>query len=686
MKIKKGSSYNKLSQKKRIKEKFSQDNSKSSEIKSIKFRIPKDWRTLVNQICSASIYIVIAIQVILTPFLFSNSYQSTFGFPKFILFLSTTTTITALFLIKESISDKKRFSQNIILSALVFFVITYILSTFLSPSPITSITGSHDVPLLSLISISCFALTVLILSNVKYQIPRQRILVSFVTIIVIILSLIVLTAQFLSESSGFSKNDIVKATFESPRELSMFLSICLPIVFIQIIMARNTMTRIISILSFVLGSISIVLTAQIVSWIWVIIAIGGIFAYLSIKQKMKLNTELIVIIITLLLSVGLLSLKPVNKDLNPYLTREFITNEISTHFVLDDQNLRSIKNNFLFGRGPETYRILNTNDQIENKEEYISLFSEVSSTLGIVGLIAFSLFIYSFFKTFFKNINQLNFAALGIGVSISIFFIQSLTHLPNIATISITSVLIGIFCSITSNNSRFPETRKKHSEIFVALIIFAMACSFFTIIEYAKAERLYQKSLTQENSTSIELINKAIDANPYNPKYQIQKAFLLTEYLEQDPSRSNSNNIVNQIRDSYLMAIALNQNNPESEISAATINYKLAMLYPSLEKDYLSQSVSYATEAIKIDGNNIDYQNLLGELYIAQEEYTKAIEILNKVIEQDDEHWIAYYNLAYANYFNNNYENALKYFKKVYDECPYQYLKDESQIMIDSIE
>jgi len=93
-------------------------------------------------------------------------------------------------------------------------------------------------------------------------------------------------------------------------------------------------------------------------------------------------------------------------------------------------------------------------------------------------------------------------------------------------------------------------------------------------------------------------------------------------------------------------------------------HYAIATFY--LKRNQLEKAKTYLEKAIKIDPNNSDYHNAYASTSASLGEIDTAIEHWKIVL--DDPGYsnpeIVYYNMGYALYRANKYQDALKYFKK----------------------
>lgn len=139
-----------------------------------------------------------------------------------------------------------------------------------------------------------------------------------------------------------------------------------------------------------------------------------------------------------------------------------------------------------------------------------------------------------------------------------------------------------------------------------------------------------------------------------------------------DTDIKNSENITNAL---FLYTVL-------EKINPAKVEYyvKLGILYDRLEKD--RHAKGNFCKAISINSTNPETYFYFGEFYYRRENYRKAL---------------IYYNKAYVNGFNHNYDtlykigdiyeifgdsrSALKYYKEAYEQSPNKILQDKIKNM-----
>jgi len=93
------------------------------------------------------------------------------------------------------------------------------------------------------------------------------------------------------------------------------------------------------------------------------------------------------------------------------------------------------------------------------------------------------------------------------------------------------------------------------------------------------------------------------------------------------------------------------------------LNYRLGMLYFKNEQFY--KSMKQLKEYLVQNMNDIETMKIMGDIFLKLGRFPEAIDIFNRLIENDPNNQSFYYNIASSFYQLNDLDNALDYFLKV---------------------
>lgn len=111
----------------------------------------------------------------------------------------------------------------------------------------------------------------------------------------------------------------------------------------------------------------------------------------------------------------------------------------------------------------------------------------------------------------------------------------------------------------------------------------------------------------------------------------------------------------------FQKAIDVNQDYFEAHL-------QLGILYADKKSDL---AIDYFNNALNIKPGNIDVMYFLAMYYQETENYEKAIQMYNSMLDIDPGFYIAFYNIGYINLvYNNDFPTAIEYFTKAIDIKP----------------
>jgi tetratricopeptide (TPR) repeat protein len=165
----------------------------------------------------------------------------------------------------------------------------------------------------------------------------------------------------------------------------------------------------------------------------------------------------------------------------------------------------------------------------------------------------------------------------------------------------------------------------------------------------SEAHYYYAFSLwyTDERGDAINELEKAIKLNDKIEKYFLTRAIWLNNEEEYDETIKDCKRCLDLNPDNWMC------------------HNRLGLSYISLKRKDISKALIHCKRAVEIAPMAIDPQLKLGQVYIVNQQYSNAVESLNKALDNLLDSGVknpeVYFNLARAYYLSGDYENAMKH-------------------------
>lgn len=536
---------------------------------------------------------------ILIPLTFSNNFEYPVVFPKYLLLIIYTVVSTALLVSKSLITKRKGLVQNSIITTVAFFLLVYITSSIFSPSPITSLIGERGDPTFSVLSVICYTLSLVNITNslerVKFVKYLSWTLLAAAVILNISLILLIISEKNLDllkfynvSPLGNINHHLLYNIFIIPIIISLFDSI-------------EKLTLKISLFIFViLLLLSLLLTQNLL--IWILLSLIPIFSLMHSSLPKKLISFKSALLATNLAVVIAI----------PILRRDFILNfgkhaSSILNLGYSKKVLNVFSGNALFGVGPQMLdQSVHTQFLNPALNTYIGgIYLKLSATTGVIATLLILVTLFIITKSIIMNFKKFRSPLSGYIISLVIFLISTLFFIPSIPQIFLAILSLSILIRFTTNNSTLVKKQKIRLTSILVLLIISTTLIGITLRFRSSEVYAYKAAINQNNSgQSIIYNSKAIRRNSSHEDLHIRQAKYLLNFLNEHPDFKNEKEIVRQIRFSYARAISINPQNHENYLEAAKINYTLDAMYPN--SGYQRITNQYVEKALKLNPNSLE--------------------------------------------------------------------------------
>lgn len=617
----------------------------------------------INQLIKFSFLLLFLV----TPLIFSFYNSELFELPKMHFIYLITIFITSLHLINWSLGNTTLFKKNFLNIPILIFLVSQIISTFISIDPHTSFFGYYSRLNGGLLSLLAYASLYFVLPNYIDSKFKQRVISS------ILISGFLVSIYGIAEHFGIDKNMWVQdvqsrvfSTLGQPNWLAAFLVILIPLSLHKSIENFSQKKYFLS-TTYYLSSIVYFLTLLFTkSKSGIVACIFSLFVYFifkllsDIKNKVLLKNTKSYFIFIVFVFLSIFISNPIEERLFPKKIEVSKTLNTNNFLITPSEDIRKIvwrgafdlwKQYPIFGTGVETFaysyywtRPIEHNltsewEFLYNKahNEYLNYLA----TTGIIGLLAYLFFITTvLIKTF-------NDKAIFCGILA--FLITNLVGF----SVVITSLLLFLLPILVLDfKSSSKKLKLKKYLIIPIILIFIFLTNknikyFLADIFYAKAASLDQQSNYQ---TAYKLNSQSLNLKPNEPEYLTQSALLGSKLTvitkEADYIDSTINHINQAIKISpantsiwkqraqvfYYLSTIDNQYFQESINSLLQI----ITLAPTDAKNFytigqflesanlIDQSIPYYQKAISLKPNYDHAYFALGQIYFSQKKYDLA--------------------------------------------------------------
>lgn len=587
--------------------------------------------------------------------------------------------------------QKNLISKNKLFWPFFLFFLSQLVSTVFSVDIHTSIFGYYSRLNGGLLSLFCYFLLYLILS--QYHSPK------FINklIKISLISGFFVSIYAILEHFGIDKNMWVQdvqsrvfSTLGQPNWLAAYLCVLLPFAVNQLINSKKYSLVIINLSLVIVLYISLLFTKSKSGIIAAIISLGIYFIFyirnkiLEKKDKSPFSRGIQGVL--LLISVFLVLTLSISNPIKDYLFPSKINNSSlvisnSSLNITPSEDIRKIvwagsfelwKRFPLFGTGPETFaytyywtrpashNLTSEWDFLYNKahNEYLNYLA----TTGTFGFITYVFFIATVIIILCKKIFSPPLSKEGQGVDFNIviltsFFSILITNFAGFSVVITSLYFFLLFAFIPSETSPKIST-PKNKFFFFPLIIFFLY-SLYKIISFFIADLAYSQSLNYYNhqifSTAESYINVSLSFNSSEAYYYSQAALIAAKLSETQKAVNYSS-----------QAITLSPANTNLWKERAQIFSILSVQDPQ----YFVYSLDALEKCARLAPTDAKVFYLLGKFYDAASESNSAIKNYQKALSLKSNYDYATFALGEIYYQQKNYSEAKKYFETTLQIAP----------------
>ncbi len=303
-----------------------------------------------------------------------------------------------------------------------------------------------------------------------------------------------------------------------------------------------------------------------------------------------------------------------------------------------------------------------------------SFFLHIFSVAGLATSLVVILLFIVLFRELRKNSarDYVSFAAFAYVVFVFVLFP------PSLITLFLILMLMAII-PISKTHEQSETDLKNLPPVYIGvgviLLVVIAACAYGLGRVYT-AEYFFKQSLNGYlGNNAADVYNnqrQAILLNPYSEDYHLsfsQTNLAIANSIAQRARTKDANNKQVKLTDQEKQTITQAIQAAIAEAKAALIlNPQKATNWQNLAEVYRSIisvakqadvfTISAYQRALSLDPNNPVYRLNLGGVYYTLADYTDAVNLFNQSISLKSDWANAYYNLAWAQYQNKNYQQA----------------------------
>ena len=438
-----------------------------------------------------------------------------------------------------------------------------------------------------------------------------------------------------------------------------------------------------------------------------------IYGLTRIFEKKRIATDVFsylwLSVILIALSLTLYSLiKPISTNLNQSPSISNLLPPFRLSWYAAVEILKNPKTAF-FGIGVDNFASIFTRvkDIVYNQSNLWQVFSfnfsrsailHLFTETGILGLLVFSLLIFSVLKQLiFTNLNQSPSISINLNKSLLISFIYLLICLfifpPSLITWFLLFLVMAELSSINVINHVSTQTDEidltNVLPFYIAIILssfaFIIGVSYLVGRSYL-AEIYFKKALDgivkNDAKQAYENMRQAIILNPYIERFRLnfsQLNLLLANNIaakaSQQPQGKNQKPYQLTEQDRQNISQAIQAAIAEGKAAAVILNPQKAQNWENLAQIYqniinIAQgadvwTVSSYQRAIVADPQNPVYRLNLGGVYYSLGNFEEASKIFEQAVILKPDWPNAYYNLAWANFQKQKYQEAVSAMENV---------------------
>ena len=622
-----------------------------------------------------------------TPLIFNFSNSELFELPKMYFVYLMTIIITTLHLINWSLGNISLFKKNFLNFPILIFLVSQIVSTFISIDPHTSFFGYYSRLNGGLLSLLAYTSLYFVLSNYIDLKFKQKIINS------ILISGFLVSIYGIAEHFGIDKNMWVQdvqsrvfSTLGQPNWLAAFLVIIIPFS-IDKFFKSNQYGRI-AIRPYLYLFLTMVFYTTLLftkSKSGIIACIFSLFIYflfsffknplslrdISLKKGNFKKASIFkggssaiaeqVGLIIILIVLSLLISNPIKDKFFSKKSNTSTTDRQTQNLnITPSEDIRKIvwrgafdlwKQYPLFGTGVETFaysyywtRPVEHNLTSEWEFLYNKAHNEYLNFLATTGIVGFVAYLFLITTILIKTFNNK-----------SIFCTILALLITNLVGFSVVTTSLLLFLLPTLVLDYKPSTKKLKSKkylIIPVLLVFLYLIS--QNINFYLADIFYAKSMSfDQNSnyqTAYRLISKSLNLRPNEPEYLTQSALLeskLTIITKKTDYIDTAINHINQ-------AIKISPANTGIWKQRAQIFYYLS----SIDKQYFQESINSLFQIITLAPTDAKNFYTIGQFLESANLIDQSIPYYQKAIELKSNYDHAYFALGQIYFSQKKYDLA----------------------------
>lgn len=600
-----------------------------------------------------------------TPLIFTFFNSELFELPKMYFVYMITIIITTLHLTNWSLGKVTLYKKTFLNIPIFLFLISQIISTFISIDPHTSFFGYYSRLNGGLLPLISFITLYFILPNYSDSKFNKKIINT------VLLSGLLVSIYGIAQHFGADKNlwvqDVqsrVFSTLGQPNWLAAFLVILIPFSIHKFLESKNFIHKSYYLLLATSYYLTILFTK---SKSGIIACVSSLFIYFIFKLFSDIKNKFLSInlksyfIFFVLIVLSLLISNPIKDKLFPKkftpTTTELQTEKLN---ITPSEDIRKIvwhgafdlwKQYPIFGTGVETFaysyywtRPIEHNltsewEFLYNKahNEYLNFLA----TTGIVGIIAYLFLIITILIKTFRD--KPTFCAI---------LALLITNLVGFSVVT-TSLLFFLLPILVINYK--PSTKELKPKKY--LIIPILLISIYLIsknINFYTADIFYAKSISfDQNSnyqTSYKLISQSLDLRPNEPEYLTQSAI-----LESKLSIITKENIYQDSAIKHIdQAIKISPANTSIWKQRAQVFYYLS----AIDKQYFQESINSLLQVITLAPTDAKNFFTIGQFLESANLVDQSIPYYQKAVELKSNYDHAYFALGQIYFSQKKYDLA----------------------------
>jgi len=639
----------------------------------------------MNKICQL-IKLSFLFLFLATPLIFNFSNSELFELPKMYFIYLITIFITSLHFINWSLGNTTLFKKNFLNIPILIFLVSQIISTFISIDPHTSFFGYYSRLNGGSLSLIAYTSLYFVLPNYIDSKFKQRIINS------ILISGFLVSIYAIAQHFGIDKNMWVQdvqsrvfSTLGQPNWLAAFLVILIPLSLhksIETFSQKNYFLSTIYNLSSIIYYLALLFTKSKSGIIACVISLFIYFIFSFFKNPLSLRDISLkkgnfkkasffkgghpmniggVGLIIIFIILSLLISNPIKDKLFPKkLEIRNSTLEIKNLLITPSEDIRKIvwhgaidlwKQYPIFGTGVETFaysyywtRPIEHNltsewEFLYNKahNEYLNYLA----TTGIIGLVTYLFFITTVLIKIFKD--------KAIFCSILALLITNLVGFSVVTT----SILLFLLPIIPIEYQKPSKTLKPKKYLIIPILLISIYL-LQKNINYYIADIFYAKSISfDQNSdyqTAYKLISQSLKLRPTEPEYLTQSALLESKLIVVTKERLYIDTVINHIN----QTIKISPANISIWKQRAQVFYYLA----TIDKQYFQESINSLLQIITLAPTDAKNFFTIGQFLESANLTSQSIPYYQKAVELKPNYDHAYFALGQIYFEQKQYKLA----------------------------